>query len=250
MPELTVGSTVHYTDNPNHGGGHVRCFNAEVTSVYPLGYVDVRNPLTGKACGIREGKPGDLYTWHWPEPVNAVNRSVSVATVRKLRSAADALWADASTQGPALRDALQTEADAIFKRADSIEEQVKPVIEEPTAFGSILRASCEPGLRGVFWQKSPMHGKHYWESTGGALALWSELTDVEVLRVGIGESPGDAYARGYEDGVESNLPSPVDFSNINSAIREEIAKISLREGRLIGEDHSYELAKAAMKAMS
>ena len=64
-----VGDTVHYTDHPVMGGGHTRCFDAEVTSVNPDGTIDIReHPPLGAAYGLDEGKPGDLYTWHWPEP--------------------------------------------------------------------------------------------------------------------------------------------------------------------------------------
>ena len=47
--------------------------------------------------------------------------------------------------------------------ADSIEEQVKPAIEEPTEFGSIIRAWHPDDPKGVtadLWQRSPRNGKH------------------------------------------------------------------------------------------
>lgn len=83
---------------------------------------------------------------------------------------------------------------------DSIEEQVKPAIDEPQEFTSVVRATShgEPML----WQKTPMHGKHYWESETGAVEVWSELTDVEVLRVGLGEAPdNESYRKGFEFGM-------------------------------------------------
>lgn len=74
--------------------------------------------------------------------------------------------------------------------ADSIEEQVKPVIEEPTAFGSVVRAiSGEVSVGGTLWQMATGHGAHYWEDEHGCVEVWSELTDVEVLRVGLGQEP-------------------------------------------------------------
>lgn len=76
-----------------------------------------------------------------------------------------------------------------------IEEQVKPAIEEPTEFGSIVRARypVQPeNSERPLWQLSPAHGKHYWISQAGELEVWSELTDVEVLRVGLGD---DLYPR-------------------------------------------------------
>lgn len=71
-----VGQTVHYTDNPVHGGGHARCFDAEVTAVNLDGtlWIDEHLPpgFTPSARVMAEqGKPGDLYTWHWPEPTEA-----------------------------------------------------------------------------------------------------------------------------------------------------------------------------------
>lgn len=146
-----------------------------------------------------------------------------------------------------------------FELARQIQMSLRTV-QEPTAFGSIVRASYANSDR-MLWQRDP-HRTNYWESETGAVEVWSELTDVEVLRVGIGEQSDEwqrldvanaqteAYSRGFEDGVASNRPSPVDRSNIKSAIREAIAMITMREGRLIGEDHSYELADAVMKVMA
>jgi hypothetical protein len=109
-------------------------------------------------------------------------------------------WNEISIQAAA--DALR--AAGLRLMAEDIERQVKPAVEEPTAFGSIVRANCAPGLRGVFWQKAPIQRKHYWESTGGAVALWSELTNVEVLRVGIGNGDqGDGYHTGRSDFAEA-----------------------------------------------
>lgn len=173
----------------------------------------------------------------------------------------------------ALRYALQfasvrhsTHATVLREIADRIEEQLTPAIEEPQEFGSIVRAAA-PHHHRALWTRSPMTGDHYWMSEKGYAEVWPELTDVEVLRVGLGEpvnvhefmtSAGfgstpaqeDAYARGYVDGVDSNRPSPVDRSVIHSALREAMAKISLREARLIVERDSSELADAVMKALA
>ena len=74
MNELTVGTTVHYTDNPVHGGGHARCFEATVTAINPDGTIDIDEHLPGATTPayslLEQGKPGDLYTWHWPEPTD------------------------------------------------------------------------------------------------------------------------------------------------------------------------------------
>ena len=131
--------------------------------------------------------------------MNAVNRPLAVATAHKLRSAAAAILADAANQVDArLADSLMYEAGEIKARADSIEEQAKPAVEEPTEFGSLVRArSCGP--LSMLWQRSLVNGKHYWESDTGAVEVWSALTDVEVLRVGIG-TPAEpvVFSRGYE----------------------------------------------------
>lgn len=63
----TVGRTVHYTDNPNFGGGHARCFEAEVLNVNPDGTLDVEaseDDAATRAFAIHEGGRGELYTWH------------------------------------------------------------------------------------------------------------------------------------------------------------------------------------------
>jgi hypothetical protein len=87
--------------------------------------------------------------------------------------------------------------------AQSIEEQVKPAIEEPTEFGSIVRARhpTDPdGVAAELWQMSPTHGQHYWQSESEQLAVWSELRGPEVLRVGIGEQPLAAWELNLLDG--------------------------------------------------
>jgi hypothetical protein len=123
--------------------------------------------------------------------VNTVNRPIALATAHKLRSAAAAILADAARQADArLADSLTYEAGEIQARADSIEEQLKPVIEEPTEFGSIVRAGSPqdaPATEFDLWTPTPRR-KHYWMSQSGLCEVWSELTDVEVLRVGIGDA--------------------------------------------------------------
>jgi hypothetical protein len=100
--------------------------------------------------------------------------------------------------------------DVLRELRDSIEEQVKPAIEEPTEFGSIVRARCsDTGPLSYLWQQAPPMGRHYWESEKGAVEVWSELTDVEVLRVGIGEprahDDGDLYMGGCRKGAEATV---------------------------------------------
>jgi len=100
----------------------------------------------------------------------------------------------AADDAEALRYALEfasvkhsTHSTALRALADSIEEQmVKLAVAEPQEFGSLVRARSF-GPLSMLWQRSPVNGKHYWESDTGAVEVWSALTDVEVLRVGIGD---------------------------------------------------------------
>ena len=72
---------------------------------------------------------------------------------------------------------------------DQLRAQVKPPIDEPEAFGSLVHARERYNNAPLLlWQKCPERGKHYWMSETGAVEVWSELTDVEVLRVGL-EAP-------------------------------------------------------------
>lgn len=50
-------------------------------------------------------------------------------------------------------------------------------------FGSIIRATCDGRTR--LFQKAPTYGTHYWEDETGFIQVWSELSGVEVVRVGI-----------------------------------------------------------------
>lgn len=83
-------------------------------------------------------------------------------------------------------------------------EQVKPAIEEPEAFGSLVRATAgntNYPLPTYLWQRSPMNGKHYWESETGVVEVWSELTDVTVLRVGLGVADEEKLDASFNDGL-------------------------------------------------
>jgi hypothetical protein len=152
MPDLTIGSTVHYTDNPNVGGGHARCFGAVVTGVNPDGTVDLQESLAADgppnpAFAVREGKPGNVYTWHWPEPVNNVHRPASLAAAHKLRSAAAVLRADADGQTGELRDILLAEADVISRRAATVAGQSLREQSNKTATEVLARARSFCSLR-------------------------------------------------------------------------------------------------------
>lgn len=96
---------------------------------------------------------------------------------------------------------LQGAAQILTHLREAIEEQVKPAVEEPEEFGSLVRARSF-GPLAMLWQRSPENGKHYWESDTGAVEVWSGLQDVEVLRVGIGES---VFDRGAEAATTTHL---------------------------------------------
>ncbi|HEY9373276.1 hypothetical protein, partial [Streptomyces sp.] len=90
--------------------------------------------------------------------------------------------------------------DLLLSLADSIEEQVNPAIEEPTEFGSLIRANTGGG-RQLLQRPGQARGKHYWENEDGGSWLWPELTEVEVLRVGVGDEA--AYNNGVSDTVSA-----------------------------------------------
>jgi hypothetical protein len=88
--------------------------------------------------------------------------------------------------------------------ADSIEEQVKPIVKDPEAFGSIVRAGYDEHTDRVLWVRTPRGW--YAETDHGYHAYFAGLHEPEVLRVGIGE-PGAkskealaAYDQGYGNG--------------------------------------------------
>jgi hypothetical protein len=69
--------------------------------------------------------------------------------------------------------------------ADSIEEQVKPAIEEPTEFGSVVRATNSDKL---YVLADPTDPGTPWCGADGFWHTWLGLGPVEVLRVGIGDA--------------------------------------------------------------
>lgn len=73
--------------------------------------------------------------------------------------------------------------------ANQIEAQIPPAVEEPTEFGSMVRAGS-PWSDRVLWVRSV----NYWFSETYRRASFSELTDVEVLRVGVGELESEPLA--------------------------------------------------------
>lgn len=81
--------------------------------------------------------------------------------------------------------------------ADSIEEQVKPTIEEPTEWGSLVRASFpnSDGERYLLayvpnpYESDPDKSQGFpWYSERDDWCTWGDLRDVQVLRIGVGEA--------------------------------------------------------------
>jgi hypothetical protein len=112
---------------------------------------------------------------------------------------------------------------------DPIEEEVTAAIEEPEGFGSIVRAVCLGGSERQLWQRSYGDGKHYWESETGVVDVWSDLTHVEVLRVGIGEPAAksketlSAYDEGYGNGQYTGFDQALEAAHARIASLRSVA---------------------------
>jgi hypothetical protein len=119
--------------------------------------------------------------------VNDVRGPISAATARKLRSAAAALLADSEQQADArLADSLMYEAGRLRERADWLEASAP--IEEPTEYGSIIRARASEYEEWVRWSK-PTAEPGWFSEFGAFVGGYQMLRDVEVLRIGVGPLP-------------------------------------------------------------
>ena len=79
---------------------------------------------------------------------------------------------------------------ALRELVEAIEEQVKPAVEEPSEFGSIVRAGVDGLSDRVLWQRGP---KKWHSETGDLVACFKWLDHPEILRVGIGEPQPPTY---------------------------------------------------------
>jgi hypothetical protein len=79
----------------------------------------------------------------------------------------------------------------------AIEQQATPAIDEPTEFGSMVRAPWSG--KDILWVRW-LHSS--WLSETGVTTAWSQLHNPEVLRVGIGEpvADQDSFSRGVLEG--------------------------------------------------
>jgi hypothetical protein len=82
------------------------------------------------------------------------------------------------------------------------------VTDEPTKFGSIIRAT-HLGTSRLF-QMAPTVGKHYWEDEDGLVEVWSEFSDAEIVRIGIDDD--DLTAAEFDRLLAAGTPvtAPVD----------------------------------------
>lgn len=95
---------------------------------------------------------------------------------------------------------VESDVKVLEEITDSIEEQVKPAIEEPKEFGSIVRAGIDGVSDRVLWVRS---ASGYWFSAYSQRATFGDFHEPEVLRVGIGDdsqaAQDDAYLCGRRD---------------------------------------------------
>ena len=132
----------------------------------------------GSASGGRGGLP----------PVNK-------AAARKLRSLATAIRAEEyAPHDFGVREEMEVQAVRLTARADELDPS-KPAIEEPLAFGSVVRAA-----NGVLYVRVGAVQALPW-ATGEALRYWDQFDAVEVLRVGVGDEA--AYNNGVSDTVST-----------------------------------------------
>jgi hypothetical protein len=111
-------------------------------------------------------------------------------------------------------------ASLVRNIANQIEEQVKPVVEEPEEFASVVRAGIDGLSDRVLWQRS---ASGYWFSETSRRAWWPNLYHPEVLRVGL----GDEYSPSLQQIRDLLFRSPT-----GSLTTEEIASAykALRKG--------------------
>lgn len=83
---------------------------------------------------------------------------------------------------------------------DIVAQMPKPAVKEPAEFGSVVRASND-GINLRLWTPAPYLGEHYWMAETRMYEVWSELTDVEVLRVGLDGATSESYRKGFEFGL-------------------------------------------------
>lgn len=81
--------------------------------------------------------------------------------------------------------------------AGQIEEQVKPAVEEPTELWSVINANV-PGSRFLEPKQLVRSGVGWLDADGNSWGEFEAFSDVEVLRVGLGED-GDAFNDGMRE---------------------------------------------------
>ncbi len=118
--------------------------------------------------------------------------------------------------------------DAVRNAKPPVEQ---PAVEEPTEFGSVILARADEREQRVRWT-SPTSEPGWWSEFGAFVGGFQMLRDVEVLRVGIGETSGEDYRDG--------------FSEAKLAMRQQLR--NLRSGAITAErQNAYDKAIAVVK---
>lgn len=117
--------------------------------------------------------------------------------------------------------------------ADSIEEQVKPLVEEPTEPWSVIFANV-PCSHGIEPRQLVLTSVGWIDAAGNGWGDFSSFSDVEVLRVGIGQDQSAAYNEGGEDFAEG--------------VRQDISALRSSTS-LVVEQRAYDKALAAVAAL-
>lgn len=138
-----------------------------------------------------------------------ISRSDGAADVFALQDALNVLKESAFWDSPTAKRLLD------LRR--SIEEQMKPAIEEPQAFGSIIRArdtrDGKPEKSGLFWVRQRAG---WFDDVLGRQCPWEYLEVAEVLRVGI----GDEYRQQVRDLLFISPSGTLTHEEVGAAYKE------------------------------
>lgn len=115
-----------------------------------------------------------------------------------------------------------------------------PAIEEPKVWGSVVKARQGPPSNARLWAYMPNtkeEHEYIWYSEDDQWQCWKNLSDVEVLRIGIGDEKASldesvAYSNGYEQGAANTKTEAIATGNTwragwakgNTDTRERITK--------------------------
>jgi len=149
-------------------------------------------------------------------------------------------WNDFAIRGAV--DALRmAHLDAM---ADDMEAQLKPSVQEPEEFGSVVRAGISESSDRVLWTRG---AGHYWFSETARRSDFATLHNPEVLRVGIGydEESAYRYSPHPEDRENAYLHGRRDFAE---SMRRDISALRAATP-LVVEQRAYDNALATIAAL-